>query len=164
MKSDTQIMMSRYKDRIFAIAFNICKNAADADDIVQDTFLQYHMSNKKFENEEHIRNWLFRVAVNKAKNLTASFWKRNRVSLEDYMQTLPFESDDDENMFAQVMSLPQKYRLTLHLFYYEGYSVKEIADLLKLSESNVKVRLNRGRNLLKTKLTEEFEDDNERKI
>lgn len=164
MKSDTQIIMDKYKDRIFAVAINICRNAADADDIVQDTFLQYHMSKKNFENEEHIRNWLLRVAVNKSKNLTASFWRRNRVSLEEYMQTLTFESVEDENMFVQAMSLPQKYRLILHLFYFEGYSVKEIADMLTLSESNVKVRLSRGRSLLKTKLTEEFEDDNERKI
>ena len=57
------------------------------------------------------------------------------------------------------MKIPEKYRIVIHLFYYEDYSVREIADILTLSESNVKVRLTRGRTLLRNVLKEEWDDD-----
>lgn len=81
------------------------------------------------------------------------------MSLEDYMETLTFETPESEELFETVMHLPDKYRIVIHLFYYEDYTVHEIADILKISESNVKVRLSRGRGLLKEKLQEEWEDD-----
>lgn len=81
------------------------------------------------------------------------------MSLEDYMETLAFETPASEELFETVMHLPEKYRIVIHLFYYEDYTVHEIADILKLSEGNVKVRLSRGRSLLKEKLQEEWEDD-----
>ena len=81
------------------------------------------------------------------------------MSLEEYMETLTFETPESEELFETVMRLPEKYRIVIHLFYYEDYSVHEIADILKISESNVKVRLSRGRALLKAKLQEEWEDD-----
>ena len=144
---------------MFAAAFNICKNAADADDIVQETFLQYYVAKKEFESEEHIRAWLLRVAINKAKNVNHSFWRQNKVPLEEYMETLAFESPQEETLFETVMKLPEKYRIIIHLFYYEDYSVLEIAKLMKLTQSNVKVRLSRGRKLLKEALKEDWEDD-----
>lgn len=72
MRIATEVLVEKYKDHLFAAAFNICKNAADADDVVQDTFLQYHTTNRQFENEQHIRAWLIRVAINKAKNINLS--------------------------------------------------------------------------------------------
>ena len=114
---------------------------------------------KEFESEQHIRAWLIRVAVNKAKNVTRTFWRRNKISIEDYMETLVFETPEAENLFETVMHLPEKYRIVIHLYYYEDYTVREIADILKLSESNVKIRLSRGRALLKEALKEEWDDD-----
>lgn len=108
MKIPTEVLLERYKDNLFAATFHICKNAADADDVVQDTFLQYHIS---------------------------------------------------ENLFAQVMKLPEKQRIVIHLYYYEDYTVQEIAEILNLSESNVKIRLKRGRKLLKQALKEKWDDD-----
>ena len=81
------------------------------------------------------------------------------MSLEDYIETLVFETPESEELFETVMNLPEKYRIVIHLFYYEDYTIHEIAEILKLSESNVKVRLSRGRSLLKEKLQEEWEDD-----
>lgn len=77
------------------------------------------------------------------------------------METLAFETPHDETLFETVMSLPEKYRIIIHLYYYEDYSVREIASVLRLTESNVKVRLSRGRKLLKKALKEEWEDDND---
>lgn len=159
MRLETEILMEKYKDHLFAVAFNICKNAADADDVVQDTFLQYHITDKQFENEQHIRAWLIRVAINKAKNINMSFWRRAKMPLEDYMETLTFETSEAEDLFEEVMKLPEKYRIVIHLFYYEDYTIREIAQILNVTESNVKVRLTRGRRLLRNVLKEEWNDE-----
>ncbi len=135
MRLQTEELMEKYKDNLFAVAFNICKSQADADDVVQDTFLQYHTTDKQFESEQHIKAWLIRVTINKSKNKMT--------------------------LLEQVMSLKEKYRIVIHLFYYEEYSVREISEILNVSESNVKVRLTRGRTMLKRLLKEEWNDDDE---
>ncbi|MDE7184190.1 MAG: sigma-70 family RNA polymerase sigma factor [Lachnospiraceae bacterium] len=159
MRQTVQELATSYQSSLFAAAFNICKNAQDAEDAVQDTFVQYYTSKKEFESEQHIRAWLLRVAVNKAKNITRTFWRRNKLSIEDYIETLVFETPEAETLFETVMRLPEKYRIVLHLYYYEEYTVREIAEILKLSESNVKIRLSRGRAMLKEILKEEWDDD-----
>ena len=159
MRIQTEILIDRYRDRLFAAAFSVCRNAEDADDVVQETFIKYHMQTRQFESEEHIRAWLIRVAVNAAMNINRSFWRRASVPLEDYMETLEFETPEAETLFDEVMRLPEKYRVVIHLFYYEDCPVKEIADILKLSEGNVRVRLNRARTLLKNRLGEDWNDD-----
>lgn len=159
MRQSVQELFEKYQNNLYAVAFNICKNAEDAKDVVQDTFIQYHLLRKEFDDEQHIRAWLIRVAINKAKNINRSFWRKNKRPLEDYMETLTFETPESEELFETVMALPEKFRIVIHLFYYEDYAIREIADILKISESNVKVRLSRGRSLLKEKLQEEWEDD-----
>ena len=157
MRQSVQELIERYQNNLYAIAFSICKNPSDAQDVVQDTFIQYYTSKKEFEDEQHLRAWLIRVAINKAKNMTLTFWHQHKVSLEEYMETLTFETPESENLFEEVMKLPKKYRIVIHLFYYEDYSVKEIAEILNLSQSNVKVRLSRARALLKESLKAMFQ-------
>lgn len=159
MKQTVEELAERYRDNLFAVAFHVCKNAADADDIVQETFLQYYVAKKEFDSEAHIRVWLIRVTVNKAKNVNRSFWRQHKVPLEEYMESLVFETQKEETLFETVMKLPQKYRIIIHLYYYEDYSVREIGEILSLKESNVKVRLSRGRKLLKEALKEDWDDD-----
>ena len=159
MRQKLQELVTLYQDNLFAVAFNICKNTQDAEDVVQDTFIRYYTLKKEFDSRQHIRAWLIRVTINRAKNVNHTFWRRNKLSLEDYMETLSFETRESENLFETVMKLPEKYRIVIHLFYYEDYSVNEIADILKISESNVKVRLSRGRRLLRGALKEEWKDD-----
>ena len=145
MRLPTQELFEKYQNNLYAVAFNVCKNAEDAEDVVQDTFIQYYSFKKQFDNEQHIRAWLIRVAINKAKNMNRTFWRKNKMSLEDYMETLTFETPESSELFEAAMSPPEKYRIVVHLFYYEDYSIHEIAGILKLSESNVKVRLSRAR-------------------
>lgn len=159
MKLPVEDLVERYKDHLYAASFNICKNQADAEDVVQDTFLEYHLTSKDYESEQHIRAWLLRVAINKAKNVTRSFWNRNRNDIEDYMDSLTFETPESEELFETVMKLPEQYRIVTHLFYYEDLPVKEIARVLDITESNVKVRLNRARLMLKNQLREEWDYD-----
>ena len=159
MKLPVQDLMNMYKNNVYAAAFSICKNASDAEDVVQDTFLQYYMIHKNFDNEQHIRAWLLRVAINKAKNIQSSFWRRNGMPLDDFIETLSFETPETKGLFEEVMKLPEKYRVAVHLFYYEDYSIKEIAKILRTTESNIKVRLSRGRAKLKDALKEGWEDE-----
>lgn len=159
MRTPVEWLINEYQMNLFITAFNICKNAEDAKDVVQDTFIAYHTSEQQFHDEQHIRAWLFRVTVNKSKDISKSFWHRNKMPLEDYMETLPFETEADSTLFETVLNLPEKYRIVIHLFYYEDYSIREIAEILHISESNVKTRLNRGRMMLKDVLKEEWSDD-----
>ena len=120
-----------------------------------DSFL----NDLQYNDEQHIRAWLFRITVNKAKDVKKSFWHRNKMPLEDYIESLPFETKEDSNLFEVVMHLPEKYRIVIHLFYYEDWNIREISEILHTSVSNVKVRLSRGRTLLKNVLKEEWADD-----
>ena len=155
MRLDTAILVDKYQDKLFAAAFSVCKNPQDAEDAVQESFISYHSSKKEFESEEHIKAWLLRVTINRAKNACRSLWRRVTVPLEDYADSLEFECRADRELFETVMSLPEKYRIVLHLYYFEDYPVKEIAKILSISESNVKVRLSRGRAMLKEILEED---------
>ena len=159
MRMETQALAETYRDRLFAAAFQVCGNAADAEDAAQEALLRYHISEKQFESEQHIRAWLLRVAINCARNVSRSFFRRNTVPLEDYMDSLEFDSGESREIFREVMNLPETYRLVIHLYYYEDYSVAEIGRILGLTESNVKVRLSRGRQLLKKALQEVWDDE-----
>ena len=159
MRVSVEWLIREYQTNLFVTAFNVCKNAEDAKDVVQDTFIAYYTSNIQFNDEQHIRAWLFRVTVNKAKDVRKSFWHRNKIPLEDYIASLPFETKEDSNLFETIMHLPEKYRIVIHLFYYEDWNIREISEILHISESNVKIRLSRGRALLKDVLKEEWADD-----
>lgn len=155
MRMDSASLVEKYQDRLFAAAYSVCKSPQDAEDVVQESFIAYHSSKKEFESEEHIKAWLSRVTINKAKNACRAFWRRATVPLEDYADSLEFECSADRELFETVMGLPEKYRTALHLYYFEDYPVKEIAKILSISESNVKVRLSRGRAMLKEILEED---------
>lgn len=159
MRLSVDEAFQKYADRTFSAAFSICQNRTDADDAVQDTFIKYYSLDMDYESEEHIRAWLIRVAVNRAKDIAGSFWHRNKVAWEDYMDELPFETVKDRGLFEAVMRLPDQYRVVIHLFYYEEYSVSEIAEILKRREGTVKSQLSRGRVLLKDMLKEEWDND-----
>lgn len=159
MRLPVERLINDYQKNLFVAAFNVCKSMEDAKDAVQDTFIAYYTSNIQFNDEQHIRAWLFRVVVNKAKDATKTFWNKNKMSLEDFAESIPFSNSEETILFETVLNLPDKYRIVIHLFYYEDYSIKEIAKILHVTESNVKVRLSRGRKLLKEVLKEEWEDE-----
>lgn len=152
-------MAAKYQDNVFRAAFSICRNPEDAEDIVQDTFLKYFESNRQFESEEHIKAWLLKTAINKSKNTLRTFWHRNRSTFEDYMDQLPFQEPEDQEMLETVMSLPEAYRIVIYLYYYEDYSVKEIAKVLGKPENTIKSHLYRARKTLKDILKEDWTDD-----
>ncbi len=159
MQLTLQQAMERFELSVFRASFYICKNKQDAEDICQETFLEYHATKKIFEDEEHLKAWLLRVSINKSLNLCRSFWHRNRETLDDYAEALEQAAPEDLGLLTAVLSLPKKCRVIIHLFYYEDYSIKEIAEVLRISENTVKSQLHRGRMLLKDKLKEGWSDD-----
>ena len=158
MTKDFDKICEKYGDRLYAAAFNICRQQQDAEDAVQNALLAYYRTDKEFETEEHIKAWLLRVTVNAAKSTKRLFWNRNRTSYEEYMDSLIFEEPSDRILMDEVLALPEKYRIVIHLFYFEEYKVKEIAEILNTSENTVKTRLLNGRRILKDKL-EGWEDE-----
>ena len=100
-----------------------------------------------------------RVAINKSRNIVRAFWRKHRQSLESYMEELDFPDTESSTLFEAVLRLPEKQRTVIHLFYYEDYTIKEIAEILHVSESNVKVRLNRGRGALREEIKEDWNYD-----
>lgn len=142
-----------YTDTVFRVALNALGSRADAEDVTQNVFEKLLKEKKPFRSDEHVKAWLIRVAINECRNLTRSKWWHAQ-SFEDYAATLTFDNPAHSDLFYAVMSLPEKHRLPIYLHYYEGYSTQELAAILRLPKNTVCSRLKRGRERLKTLLTE----------
>ncbi|MBR4026217.1 MAG: sigma-70 family RNA polymerase sigma factor [Lachnospiraceae bacterium] len=150
-----------YGNTIYRIAYQYCKNKNDAEDIVQNTFIKLFQTTKGFEDKEYLRRWLIRVAINEAKNLRVSFWKKRIFPMQEVKETevYTFSNEESLTLYDTVMQLPKKYRIVVHLYYYEEYSIKEIADILQMKETTIQTQLMRARKKLKEMLKEAWEDE-----
>lgn len=150
-----------YAGTLYRIACTYFRQHADAEDIVQTAFMKLYQTETEFQDEEHIKRWLIRVTVNEARNLCSSFWKKNVTSLESsgMIQPYDFPRPEYSDLYDAVLSLPGKYKIVVHLYYYEDYSVKEIAEILSLKETTVQTQLMRARKQLKIKLKEVWQDE-----
>ena len=145
--------MERYADMVFRLAYSYLKNRADAEDVMQETLLKLY-AQPPFEDPEHQRYWVVRVAVNECKRLLRSPWRRRTGPLEDLPETAALDSPAQSELFCQVMALPTRYRAAIYLHYYEGYSVREIATAMNAKPSTVQTWLMRARGQLRTSLKE----------
>lgn len=141
---------------VFRLAYSYLKNREDAEDISQETFIKLYQSNELFDTAENVKAWLIRVTINLSKNFLKNFWRRGRVELE---KNIPYDSKSEGALLEFVTKLKPKYSVVIHLFYYEGYSVNDIAKLCNISSTAVRTRLNRARNQLKAMLLEEGLDE-----
>lgn len=141
-----------FHSSVYRLAYSYLKNRENAEDICQEAFLRLYSFKGDFPDDNGCKAWLFRVAVNLSKNLLRSCHTIKRAELTD---DIPLESKEDSGLLECVMALPPKYRITIHLFYYEGYSVKEIAGILGTTTTAVTTQLSRGREKLKKMLQEE---------
>lgn len=153
--------IEQYSNMVYRLAFSMMKNKDDADDIHQEVFVQYICHYPELESEEHKKSWLIRVTINTCKNWWKSAWRRKVCELLDNQEvpdpedaTLQWEQRYP--IIEQIHNLPQKYKVVIHLFYYEEMSIKEIAHVLQLKESNVRARLTRARQKLKDVLEEDI--------
>ena len=143
----------KYMDTVFRVAYSYLRCRADADDVTQDVLLQLYQTEKVFADEVHLKNWLLRVTINRCKIVFRAPWHRAE-DIADYENSLVFPEPESRELFEAVMALDKIYRLPLLLYYYEGYSQKEIAGILSLPEQTVRTRLFRARAKLKNDFTE----------
>lgn len=140
-----------YADMIYRVALQNLKNRADAEDIFQEVCLSLLTADAPIGDEAHLKNWLIRVTINKCNNFHNSFWNRNREPLSDTLMSLP---DENKELFEEILRLPKTYRNIIYLYYYEGYQINEIAEILGMNRNTVGSYLRRARQKLKTNLTE----------
>ncbi len=146
-------VFEKFKNTVYSVVFNYVRNAEDAADLQQDVFVKLLSSDVEYESEEHIKAWLIRVSINLCKNHLRSQSHLSDAPLSE--EILAEEKEESNDLFAMVLTLPEKYRIPLHLFYYEEYSVRQIATAMELPEATVKIRLKRGREKLGKSLRKE---------
>lgn len=151
--ADKKLMTEKYFDTVYRLAFARTKERSSADDVTQEVFLKFFKTDKAFESEEHIKAWLLKVTINSSKDIFLSSWAKKTVPLSEVKDEPVFDAREKSDLYYAILALPQKYKTALHLFYYEDYSVAEIAKLLGAKEATVKSQLHRGRAMLKEKLT-----------
>ena len=138
----------KYSDMVYRLAFARVKNKYDADDILQDVFIRFMKSKTPVKNEEHAKALLIKITINCTKSLFSSGWFKRIEPLSEYIS----EEMPQNDTLEAVLCLPVKYRTVVHLHYYCGYSIAEIAEILSLNPSTVKSQLHRAREKLKKHL------------
>ncbi len=168
--------IEKYSPFVYRLAFSQVKSRSDADDIHQEVFVRYITRKPDFESEEHEKAWFIRVTTNLCKNWWKTAWRRRVISMSEYEAgeirqkqggqrqsgrwsentQSALEREKETNLIDVVKILPQKYRLVIHLFYYEEMSIEEIGKALDLKASTVRTQLTRARRILSELLKEDI--------
>ncbi len=149
-------IIDKYADMVYRVALTRCGTIENAEDIFQEVFLKFSEKMPKFENSEHEKAWFIRVTINLTKNIKSNNWNKKVVSLDE---NIPFEEKEESDVFSVVCELPTNYKTVIYLSYYEGYKVREIANIMNANENTIKTWLSRAREILKEKLEGGFEDE-----
>ncbi len=153
-------VLDTYSHTLIKLSYTYVRNVCDAEDIAQDVFVALLKRGKPFESTEHEKAWLLRTVINKSKNHLRSGWIKRTVSLNDNADSEADNSMDEKTQVMEaVLSLPEKYRTVIHLFYYNGYSINEIAEIVGKKPATVGTLLARGRELLKKMMIGGFDED-----
>lgn len=149
-------VIEQYADLIYRIAMAHTKNQHDAEDIFQDVFVSLIKYLNNIEDESHLKHWLIRATLNRCKNHFKTFWKRNVDTYGDFyfsnLTNSESESEHTEYVRYLVDALPRKHRSVVYLYYFEDYSVEEIASILEIATGTVKSRLYTARKNLGNEL------------
>lgn len=149
---NTSKIIDMYADTLYRIAFTYLGNRSDAEDIVQETFQRYIKKKPKFDSSEYEKAWFIRVTINLCKDYLKSFWYKNTTELsEDVIAP----NEENKEIWECVRQLSPKYRIVIELYYREGYSIKEIALILKKNPSTIGNQLSRAKKLLEKMLKED---------
>lgn len=150
-----EIILINYGNSILRLAYSYLHNMHDAEEVLQETLIQYLKTSPILENESHEKAWLFRVAINLSKNRISYNKIRNTDELNESL--VAEQREDLSFVWEAVKELPVKYKEVIHLFYYEELSTAQIAKILKKNESTIRSRLMRGRKKLKSILKEAYD-------
>jgi len=148
-------VFAQYADMVLRIARHGTRNLPVAEDITQEVFIKYAQCNKVFDSEDHLKAWLIRVTINHTKNHQKTFWAKRVVPVGDARAVGEEQSAQSRAVMEELFQLPYKDRVVIYLFYYEGYSLQEIAWLMGKSINTVSSQLQRARAKLKHILTRE---------
>ncbi len=152
--------IDRYADMVYRLARSQMKNTTDADDLFQEVFVRLVSHIQDLESWEHVKAWLIRVTINCAKKHYAQYWNRNVDYMEEPERMADegdgYELPEEHPVRAAVQKLPPKYRLVIHLYYFEERSVAEIAQLTDQKETTIKSQMHRAREMLKDLVGDEL--------
>jgi len=157
-EEDVTNAINLYGDMVKRVCMVYLKNQSDTEDIFQQVFIKYATRSPQFESSEHEKAWLIRVAINECKDFLKSFYKRKIFPTRPNTlinQQITNSPDEYRGVLEAVLALPNKYREVIYLFYYEDYTAVEIAEILDKNVNTIYTRLARGRDLLKTELGDE---------
>lgn len=150
-RKQAERLVYTYADMILRLSYTYLKSTHDAEDICQTVFLKYLTNAPEFESAEHEKAWVLRTAVNACKDFLKSAWRIRTCNMEACAEIAAPEVAEDMVLSA-VQTLPDKYRLPIYLYYYEGYQIREIAEILGERTATINTRLDRGRKRLKQML------------
>ena len=153
-------LIDRYQNMVYGLALAKSNSPADADDVFQEVFLACFRSGKIFRDEEHRKAWLLQTTINISRRYTASTWRRKTVPLSEREDAPVLFREPEENLvWEAVQALDETYRLPIYLFYFQELSTQEIAKALSLRPGTVRMRLSRGRDMLREALKGDFFDE-----
>ena len=144
---DPERAVEIYGNSLYRLCSVMTGNKEDAQDAVQECFLRYITKAPDFRDEEHEKAWLIRVSANICKDILRKRKHQSFLSLDDIKNLAV--SEDNAQILEILVSLEEKYRIVIHLHYVEGYTAREIASMLGITEAAVKKRLQRGRDALR---------------
>jgi RNA polymerase sigma-70 factor (ECF subfamily) len=164
--ADMCAVMTRFKDLVYRIALSHTRTVCDAQDVFQEVFLTYWRKQPLHNDDEHRKAWLINTTLNCAKHVTSASWSKKvlpfaeisaelqqeRSSAYNDEQAFQFASDEQDEIFHAMQSLPTQYRTVLHLFYFEDMAIAQIAEALEINAGTVKVQLTRARSMMRAQL------------
>ncbi|MDP4127521.1 MAG: sigma-70 family RNA polymerase sigma factor [Bacillota bacterium] len=149
-RSNFSLKYKRYGSMVFKIAMVNLGNKEDAEETMQEAFYKLLYKAPQFKNDDHEKAWLIKITVNLCRDILRSVWHKRVVKMEDIEKY--YDDPSDSSVMKEILALPVKYKTVIYLYYFEDYSIKQISEILKTKESAIKMRLQRGRQLLKFEL------------
>ena len=154
LADEIEQIIHTHGNMLFRLSLAMLGNTGDAEDVVQETLIKYIEKEPEFESEEHKKSWLIAVASNKCKDLIRSHKRHPEVDIEEWNSVT--KDALDSGIVEALMTLPEKFRLVLILYYVEEYRIEDIAKIIGKTKSAVKMRLQKGRKLLEETYRKEY--------
>lgn len=155
--------VDKYLKMVYRISFHYFGNREDAEDVSQDVFLKLYSHNTKFESEEELKAWLIRVTTNTCHSYFRNPFRKRKTEIDEKeIENIVGSSSSEQEIINRkvvmdaVMSLPERYRIVVYLYYYEEYSICQISNTLNIKETTIQTRLSRAREKLKSALKDCF--------
>ena len=154
IEEDVRKAVLKYSDILYKICIIILCNEQDVQDAVQETFCRYMEKKPNFHDEEHEKAWLIRVATNISRDMIRFRIRHPKVSIEELENSLV--APQQKETLRELIELPIKQKMVIYLHYVEGYHIKEIADILGITEGAVKMRLQRSKEQIRLSWKEAY--------